>query len=64
MIKISKSRLTASMTLLLSAFALFAALKGLLDKSVYNDAIASGAFFKELLIGTFLQDLISVPTTA
>ncbi len=61
MIKLSKSRFTAIMTLLLSAFALFAALKGLLDKSVYNDAILSGVFFKELLIGTFSQDLISVP---
>ena len=61
MIKITKSRITALMTLLLSAFALFAALKGLLNQSVYNDAISTGAFLKELKIGTFSQDLISVP---
>ena len=61
MIKITKSRITALMTLLLSAFALFAALKGLLNQSVYNDAISTGAFLKELIIGTFSQDLISVP---
>ena len=61
MIKITKSRITALMTLLLSAFALFASLKGLLNQSVYNDAISTGAFLKELIIGTFSQDLISVP---
>ncbi|MHC1696160.1 MAG: hypothetical protein AB9835_13010 [Eubacteriales bacterium] len=61
MIKITKNRLTALMTLILSALALFAALKGLLDKSVYNDAISTGVFSKELIIGTFSQDLISVP---
>jgi len=44
MINITKSRLTALMTLLLSVFALFTALKGRLDKSVYNDAISTGAF--------------------
>jgi len=64
MIKITKSRITALMTLLLSAFALFAALKGLFNQSVYNDAISTGAFLKELIIGTFSQDLISVPAAA
>lgn len=60
MIKFTKSRVTTIMTLLLSAFALFASLQGLLNKSVYNDAISSGSFLKELIIGTFSQDLISV----
>lgn len=60
MIKITKSRGTIVMTLFISALALFASLQGLLNKSVYNDAILSGSFFKELIIGTFSQDLISV----
>lgn len=64
MIKIERSRLTTVMTLLISIFALFAALKGLLDKSLYNNAISTGAFSKEFIIGTFSQDLISVPAAA
>jgi hypothetical protein len=63
MIQKTKSHITAGMALLLSAFAFFAAYKGLMDKSVYQDAITTGAFLKVLRIGTFSQDLISVPAS-
>lgn len=61
MIKIKESRLTAILALIMAIFAGFVALKSLLDKGVYDNAIKTGTFLKELLIGTFSQDLISVP---
>jgi hypothetical protein len=47
-------------TLILSVLATFAALAGLLNRSIYDDALATGVHPEALMAGTISQDIISV----
>lgn len=56
-----RSRAAVIMSLILSAFALFASLEGILSKNLYNDMISAGISTKSLLLGAVAQDIISAP---
>jgi hypothetical protein len=56
-----QSRLAAGMALLIALLALYASLRGLLDKQLYGQAISAGVFAKSLLAATRLQDQLAVP---
>lgn len=55
-----RSRQTAFMALLISILSVYAAWKGLFDKRLYADVVATGIFPTILIPGTFSQDLISL----
>jgi len=56
----ARSRITAAMTLALSVMAVIAALTGLLNRNIYDGALATGVHSEELMAGTISQDIISV----
>ena len=56
-----KSRHAAGMTLILSLLALYAALSGVLNKSLYTEVFLAGTISKFLITGSLAQDIISVP---
>jgi len=58
---IRMSRYTAIMAFIISFLALFAALKGLLNQSLYEEVRLAGAMTKFLVTGSLAQDFISVP---
>jgi len=60
-LNITRSRITAIMTLILSVLALFASLGGIFIESIYNDVLSAGTITKFLLIGSMAQDIISIP---
>lgn len=60
-IKIKRSRIVALMTLLLSLLALYAALAGIFDKSLYEDALLAGSMNNFLVVGSIAQDIITIP---
>lgn len=55
-----KSRLSAIMSLIISALAIFASLEGLLNKNLYMDVYKAGSLTTFLVAGSLAQDVISV----
>jgi len=58
---IARSRISAIMTLVLAVLALYASLAGVLDKSLYKEAVDVGTISQVLLVGSVAQDLVTIP---
>ncbi len=58
---VKRSRIMAIIALLVSCLALYASLKGLLDKNLYQDVVSAGTISESLAIGSIAQDIISIP---
>ncbi len=56
-----KSRLTTIMTLFISALAIYASLKGVLDENLYRDVFLAGTISEFLIGGSIAQDIITIP---
>ncbi|MDF2839775.1 MAG: hypothetical protein K0Q99_546 [Clostridia bacterium] len=56
-----RSQITALMTFVLSMLALYAALTGVLDKSLYEEIVAVGTISRALQVGSIAQDIVSIP---
>lgn len=56
-----RSRLTAGMSLILAMLALYASIRGIADKRVYDAVLQSGTISKALVVGSVAQDMVSAP---
>ncbi|MFZ5353016.1 MAG: hypothetical protein ACOZCL_09870 [Bacillota bacterium] len=61
---IKRSNITSIMTLILSLLALYAALAGVLDKSLYREVFEAGTIHERIIWGSMAQDIISIPIAA
>ncbi len=60
-INLQRSRITASMTLILSILVIFACLAGILEKNIYEDVLSAGTITEVLVVGSIAQDIMFVP---
>ena len=57
----TRSRLATIMTLFISALAIYASLKGVLDENLYRDVFLAGTISELLIGGSIAQDIITIP---
>lgn len=63
-LNINRSRMVAVLAIVMSVLAIFAALAGILDDGIYDQAIATGIHSEDLMPGTLSQDIVSVAAAA
>lgn len=61
LLNLQRSRITAYMTFILSLLVMYASLKGVMDKSIYQEVLDQGTITQFLLVGSRGQDIIFIP---